>query len=75
MRLCPVILTVAVSLSGCMQPATPASVLTAADARAKVPALRAGDAGAGIVTFRPVGPRGWENVPPGDPPAVKGAKP
>ena len=75
MRIFPVILIVAVSLSGCMQPAPPASILTAADARAKVPALRAGDAGAGIVTFRPVGPRGWENPPPGDPPAVKGAKP
>ena len=75
MRIFPVILIVAVSLSGCMQAAPPASILTAADARAKVPALRAGDAGAGIVTFRPVGPVGWENPPPGDAPGPKGAKP
>ena len=75
MRIFLVASTLAASLSGCVQPTPPASLLAAADARAKTPSVRSGDAGAGIVTFRPAGPRGWENAPPGGPSAVTGAKP
>ena len=75
MRLYLLVGLAAIGLGGCMQPLPPASLLAAADARARPPALRAGNAASGIVSFRPVGPRGWDDAPPSGTPSVKGAKP
>lgn len=72
-------IAMALAVSGCAVASLPSRLLAPANPQASVPPLRAPDASAGTLTFRPVGPmegRGSWGQPQSDvAPKIKGAKP
>ena len=69
------LLAASVAVSGCAVAPPPARLTAAAEPHRRVPALRLANASAGTLTFRPVGPSGWGEVPLETPAKPKEAKP
>ena len=77
MKIHCILVAASLAVCGCaMTPLAPPSRLTAAaDPHRRVPPLRLANAGAGTVTFRPVGPSGWGEAPPDASPKPADATP
>ena len=68
------VLATGVALSGCAVTPPPSRLLAASNPHTRVPVLHSSDAGAGTLTFRPVGPTGWAETSPEPTQKDNGAK-